>query len=438
MRSLFHACQCIVAPSSVGNLYHGHATHFVPVVRVTLTLYALQQFMEAAQKFTEALDLIENEPESAALARQTLTLLNNRSAMYEKANMPELALEDCDGVLTRDPQHTKARLRKLRLLEQLKRYNDALVQVCAFQLIFMQANRTNLRMGLPTPQPPVPQSKMEEILTAILPDEVRKYAQKLAETTDKPLPSGYTIGQLLRSYSDYNTWMAQAARDGSIEAMNKQLSNKTTEPAAKVALLVKRGRRNVYEKKYADAIQDFEKAYAMVADNETLQAELEDDTYARLLEWTGMIRHWQHKLDSANVLYEKCADLEPTKAILLVKQAGIQIDSGNQKEAMDLFDVALGVDGESVDALLHRANLFMLKAEPESARKDLEKCISIKPNHVVARLRLASILAASNDIGGAEAQLAAAEQAEPRSSEVQSYKGTLLVNDFEIQCTWSV
>jgi hypothetical protein len=42
---------------------------------------------------------------------------------------------------------------------------------------------------------------------------------------------------------------------------------------------------------------------------------------------------------------------------------------------MDLFDVALGVDASSVDALLHRANLYMLRADPENAKKDLEKCI---------------------------------------------------------------
>ena len=384
--------------------------------------------MEAAQCFTEALDLISGKDENAALARQALTLLNNRSAMYEKAEMAELALEDCDAVLQRDPQHTKARLRKLRLLEQLKRYYDGLVQVCAFQLLFMQANRTNLRMGLPTPQPPVPQSKMEEILQQVLPSEVAKYVEKLeSSSTDRPLPSSYTIGQLLRSYSDYNTWMAQAARDGSVESLTEKLSRKHITDAEKVTFLLQRGRRHIFEKSYIKSIADMEDAYALVENNQALQNELEGDTYARLLEWAGMIRHWQHKLESALTLYQKCADLEPTKAILLVKQAGIQMDSGKQDEAMKLFDMALGVDPKSVDALLHRANLFMLKANPEAAKKDFEKCISIKSSHVVARLRLASILAAAGDISGAEDQLASAEATEPRSSEVQSYKGKLAV-----------
>lgn len=379
--------------------------------------------MEAAECFTEALNLIKDKSESTALARQALTLMNNRSAMYEKAGMAELALEDCDGVLAKDPQHTKARLRKLRLLEQLKRYYDALVQVCAFQLLFMQANRTNLRMGLPTPQPPVPQSKMEEIIGQVLPSEVAKYTEKLESMTNRPLPSPFTVSQLLRSYSDYNSWMAVAARDGSIESLTEQMSRQSLSQAEKVTLLLKRGRRYVYEQKYDESIKDLEQAYAMVSENDNLQHELEDDTYARLLEWCGMIFHWQHKLDEAMKCYQKCADLEPTKAILLVKQAGIQMDAGKHDEAMKLFDMALGVDPKSVDALLHRSNLNMLKANPEAAKKDLEKCISIKNSHVSARLRLASILAASNDMAAAELQLSAAERSDPNSSEIQSYKG---------------
>lgn len=343
--------------------------------------------------------------------------------MYEKAGMAELSLQDCDGVLERDLQHTKARLRKLRLLENMGRYYEALVQVCAFQLLFMQANRTNLRMGLPTPQPPIPQSKMEEILTKVLPAEVNKYTEKLQTMTTRPLPSTFTIDQLLRSYSDYNSWMAAAARDGNVAALTEKLEATTTAGAEKVTLLLRRGRRNVYDKKHAAAIADLEEAYNMVQKQDSLQLELEGDTYARLLEWVGMIFHWQHKLAEATECYQKCADLEPTKAILLVKQAGIQMDAGKQEKAMELFGVALGIDPDSVDALLHRSNLFMLKGNPEEAKKDLEKCIRIKSGHVTARLRLASILAAAEDMAGAQAQLAAAEQAEPNSSEIQSYKG---------------
>eukprot|EP00980_Cylindrotheca_fusiformis_P025082 scaffold13018_cov65-Cylindrotheca_fusiformis.AAC.1 len=83
-----------------------------------------KQFLEAAQAFTDALTLIESETDhsdpkkSSSLNKQIVTLINNRSAMYEKANLPELALEDCAKILeVYDMVHTKARTRKLRLLE---------------------------------------------------------------------------------------------------------------------------------------------------------------------------------------------------------------------------------------------------------------------------------------------------------------------------------
>jgi len=64
-------------------------------------LFKNKQYFEAAEAFTEALNLIEMKKKSegdkdsvtsSSLNRQLVTLLNNRSAMYEKADLPDLAL----------------------------------------------------------------------------------------------------------------------------------------------------------------------------------------------------------------------------------------------------------------------------------------------------------------------------------------------------------
>jgi len=96
-------------------------------------LFKAKQYLEAATCFTTALDLIESSDDSS-LEKQAITLLNNRSAMYEKAGLAELALVDCDAVIEKDVGHSKARMRKLRLLENEKQYRDALVEVCSIQL----------------------------------------------------------------------------------------------------------------------------------------------------------------------------------------------------------------------------------------------------------------------------------------------------------------
>lgn len=126
--------------------------------------------MEAAEAFTVALTLIETETDhsdptaSSSLNKQIVTLINNRSAMYEKGSFPELAIEDCNKILeVYDMTHVKARTRKLRILElHFQNFYQALVEVCALQLLYMQQNRDQLRMGIqPATPPPVPQSKLK-------------------------------------------------------------------------------------------------------------------------------------------------------------------------------------------------------------------------------------------------------------------------------------
>lgn len=122
-------------------------------------LFKAKKYMEAAECFTEALNIISTssssksaekaaapaasttstsnvfDPNKSSMGKQYITVLNNRSAMYEKADLHELALADCDEILsTADANHDKARLRKLRIMEHMGRYRDALVEVCAVQL----------------------------------------------------------------------------------------------------------------------------------------------------------------------------------------------------------------------------------------------------------------------------------------------------------------
>lgn len=395
-------------------------------------LFKAKKYLDAAEVFTEALDLINSkvskENISNNLNRQLVTLMNNRSAMYEKGGMPDLTLFDCDGILEIDPSHAKARTRKLRILESLNRHNEALVEVCALQLKFMQDNRDKLRLGIPV-TPPVPQSKIEELMGMILPGEIEKslaQVQKKYGNADRPLPSCHTIIQLLQSFAGYNSWMAQAAKDGGLAALTDKL-NAANSDVEKVEILLKRGRRNAYHRKFEDCKNDFETAYGMLqSGGDELRAMLDDGIYARVLEWTGMCRHLRYDLEGAIKCYEACSDADPTNAEILVKRAGVKMDSGKLEEAIALFDTALGLDPTAVDALLHRANLRMLEQKPLEAKADLERCIELRPNHIFAHLRLATISMALEDSAGAERSLDKAGKIDPQSSEVHSYRGELL------------
>ena len=101
------------------------------------------------------------------------------------------------------------------------------------------------------------------------------------------------------------------------------------------------------------------------------------------------------------------------------------MDAGKHAEALKLFDSALRIDPGATDALLHRANLRMLQQKVEEAKEDLQQCLEMRPNNILARLRLASIYNATNDTAAAKKELDSAEKIDPNSSELQSYHGEI-------------
>lgn len=408
-------------------------------------LFKAKKYFDAAQTFTEALDVIEKEvgdtmDSSSPLYRQMVTLMNNRSAMYEKGDFKELALDDCDKILDLDTKHSKARTRKLKILEGQKDYAQALVEVCAIQLVFMQENREKLRLGLPTPPPSVDQSKLESILMSLVPGEVQKQLKNMEKIpkSSRPLPSSYTILQLLKSYSGFNAWMSKVAKRGSLATLEAGVTAAEAavddqSKAKRASSLLKIGERHVYDGAFDEARTVFEESFTLVDGEESVQKAVTDDDYPRILEWTGMVRHWVYDLDGSRRCFQKCAELEPSNAEILVKQACVEMDGAKYTEAQKLFDAALSIDPGAADAHLHRANLNMLQQKVEEAKKDFERCIALRPDHVLARLRLASIFTATEDVAAAKKQLEAAEKLDPNSSEVKSYYGEIAFTRGELK-----
>ena len=109
------------------------------------------------------------------------------------------------------------------------------------------------------------------------------------------------------------------------------------------------------------------------------------------------------------------------------------MDAGNHDEALEFFDMALGLDPNTPDALLHRANLRLLQQKVDEARADLMSCLEIRPEHLLARLRLATLQMAVNDIEGTKEQLNKAEKLAPDSSEVHSYRGEMHFTQGELE-----
>jgi len=398
-------------------------------------LFKSKNYIEAAEVYTEALVLIENNKKlnekksTINFNRHFLTLTNNRSAMYEKAGLPDLALHDCDAILEIDTMHIKARNRKLRILESLSRHSEALVEVCALQLKFMKENKDNIRMGVPV-IPPVPQSKLEELMAHILPKEMEaelaKVEKKYSET-ERPFPSNYTVSQLLQSFSGYNTWVSAAAKDEPLDFLSVQIKTLGEfENERKIELLFRRGRKYAYHKKFADCkIDILEALFHLEKLKLTKEVVIKSRIDARIWEWAGMFRHLCHDLKGASRCYESCLELEPDNVEILVKLAGVEMDDGNYEDALSYFDKALSFDPTATDALLHRANLFLLQKEPLKAKAELVKCLELRPDYSLARLRLATVLMTTEEVSDAQSCLDLAANIDPQSSEVRSYLGEM-------------
>ena len=269
-------------------------------------LFAEKKYTEAAVSFTTAIEIAETMP---SLKKQLIILLNNRSAMYERAGNTELALADCDTVLDLDATSHKARTKRSRILENTGKFDEALAELCAVQLKFMHDNKDKMRMGIDVGQPPVDQAKMEEVCEKCLPSNLaaanlRKAAfqEKAMLERDLNLPTPHTIDMFLESFASYETWVAAAKKD-EVAALSMELAREGIEAKERCDLLFRRGRRMAADKNYKSAYHDFKDAAAAGEGAKMLD----------VAEWLGIFKHLTYDLPGALKAY--CGVLEARKGL---------------------------------------------------------------------------------------------------------------------------
>jgi hypothetical protein len=93
-------------------------------IRLAKKSMGSNDYAAAAERYGQAIALVEKHLPSCT--KDVMTLYNNRSAMYEKAGDVEKALRDILVVLSLDPVHLKARVRRARIYEQQGKGYEAL------------------------------------------------------------------------------------------------------------------------------------------------------------------------------------------------------------------------------------------------------------------------------------------------------------------------
>lgn len=380
------------------------------------------RYENAAEHFTAAIALAEKHE---SLASQRVALYNNRSACRERLNELEASLADCAVVLEANKMHAKVRRRRARIYEQLGRFDDALVEICADLLIQREDFKRALKEGK-QPEAPVPVDNVETVMRAVgRADADKVLRDREARGIDFGMPSSNTITQLLMTYVNYAERQHHAEHTEASDATLAKLLDAAESDADAIRLLLRRAKKFTYTKRYDEAKQDVETALAKVTPDTTLDPSVS----AELWRQAGLFRHLSHDLARAIEAYERSlqTETEPTlRAETRVKLAGVYVDATDAERAETELNRALDEEPQSSDVYMHRAQLHVIKRDLPAAQRDLERCVAAAPNHVLARLRLATVLIHNSaDPAVIDHQIEAAEKLAPTMSEVYQVKGEI-------------
>lgn len=109
---------------------------------------------------------------------------------------------------------------------------------------------------------------------------------------------------------------------------------------------------------------------------------------SELLRWVALFHHVRYDLDGAFTVYGYASKLaagnDAAISAVEVMKSGVMVDRGDVAGAEVAMAKAYELDPESVDVLMHRSQLSLMKQEMDKAEADLRLCLDRRPDHVVA------------------------------------------------------
>lgn len=151
-------------------------------------------FKKAAQHFTEAINLAPSIPSAS---RDLVTLYNNRSAMYEKGGEIEEALMDITVILSMDPKHIKAIVRRGRIHEGQENFKAALNDYVMSMLI-ERAKNMNPSNG----------EKIHELCRVVAFAEAKEHLIKIRNCPGRSLPTKAYCRNFLETFPSTHRWIS--------------------------------------------------------------------------------------------------------------------------------------------------------------------------------------------------------------------------------------
>lgn len=386
---------------------------FSNATRMGTKLLKANSFKRAAKEFGRAIEIAEE----LDMPITTLeTLYNNRAAMYEKADMLDASLEDCTVVLAMNAAHIKVRKRRARIYQAQDRVQDSLVEYCAVLVADtvdmkrklepfkdhpeLMAQQQQALMQKKGAEQGAVQEKLQELMTLCGKDKAdavikaREADPSLLNNTG--ITSESSVFQLLLSYSEYlDQEAASSAADLTELTEAVKTANSSEDSRAKMSALQGRSMHYMAIRKYDAAAEDLmaihsllKTEYPQLESGDEIVASEETSADAGLLRWIALFHHVKYDLEGAFTVYQQATKLavgnDAQLSAVEVMKSGVLVDKGDVEGADIAMALASELDPNSVDVLMHRSQLSLLKGEAGKAETDLRLCLEKSPQHVVA------------------------------------------------------
>jgi len=386
-----------------------------------------KNFLQAANNYTDLLGMLQDLPSKAT---ERITLLNNRSAMYEKMYEYEKSLEDCNKALLIEINHEKVRLRRARVLRAMGSYDAALRECATIMHLNQEAVKKARAEGFP-----VTDSQPPDMLPGLLGDYAGVLTPGIMDQKKARkgiLPSREVVIQSLIGFNMYAT-AREAAGKLKIEEITskiKELQAMNGATSELAAAFHSRARVRIRDLDFDEAYEDLNTVNKLLDDSP--EGKDSYDAAAELLSWLGMLWILSNQSEKFLMAMNKCCELEPNNSEHVAKKAGHAMDEGNTELAEELLEQAVELNPKCAETYLVRSQLMLQNGDLEAVKKDLKKCLELKPSMIAAHQRLVLLTLQEGELAKAKHFLERGLKNCGNSTELLMQKGDLLFSERQI------
>lgn len=342
---------------------------FDTAMRLADKFIKAEEHKKAADKLTEAIHLASQL--SNVTSKSLIALYNNRSAMYEKASALEDSLKDIRILLTMDPNHSKARLRRSRIYEVQGQHEKALNDAfyCMFRDMQLQQDHGFAR-------------RVQQLTQQSSHYRAKKMIADMLSNEEKSLPSQTFLRNALEAFCDLTTWRAvlaeqsqqlsdlEEAFDSSVRRFREASEEEKKDSGFVLDVLTKGLNLVRWTLLNGDFRQGFARVKTLANDYVEVARSLmegnEDlvNAVADLLELVGLDLQLRCAFSKALEVYQQSLSLRPNHLFTSFKAANVHLELGDLAAAETMYDALLALSLKDVErawVLFHRSFLHVIR-----------------------------------------------------------------------------